>query len=350
MSLGMPDSVLISFRDQTTGRISDLLNDEGQPCAHSQSLLAYLAGALLDYRDEGVEFTPSIVLCGSIQGFLTAFPGAVSHTIGTAPLQGSAGPKILKDCAPLTSSNWFIFIERTDAETLRYGVFTYFRLPTAIPLQEGININPDQFSILIRKVSANTIEMRGAKSNILTLIFSTVRESSTAGTPVERFMASCCRDVESEAFKAYFARLLDRALTVSHGTILACSNQPLPNLGQEMQDAVHISPLLDFQASFSEFESTNSAESILALQRCEELLQGFLRCDGIIAFDTHGCVTAYRIFFRPSEGGGPQPQIVGGARRRAFEGLRALVDGGQLLSVLFRSQDGLTLQHGSADA
>jgi hypothetical protein len=109
----MPAPVSVTFRDQTTGRINDLLIDEDQACAQSQNLLGYLVGALLSYKEEGIEFTPSVVLCDDIQQFLRAFPGAVSHTIGRAPLDHSSGERILKDCAPLSSRNWFIFIERT---------------------------------------------------------------------------------------------------------------------------------------------------------------------------------------------------------------------------------------------
>src|ERR1700685_4488687 len=110
----MPEPKSVSFRAQTTGSINDLLMDEGQASADTQNLLSYLAGALLTYKDEGVEFAPSVLLCGSIQDFLTAFPGSISHTIGRAQFEPSSGPRILKDCAPLSSRNWFIFVERAD--------------------------------------------------------------------------------------------------------------------------------------------------------------------------------------------------------------------------------------------
>lgn len=324
----MPETRTITFRDQTTGRINDLLLDEGQPCAQSQNLLGYLAGALLSYRDEGVEFTPSIIVCNSTQGFLKAFPGAVSHTIGTAPLDPSSGPKILKDCAPLSSRNWFIFIERTGNGQLSYGVFTFFRLPTAISLADGITIDPQQFCILIRKVSVNTIEMRGAKGSILTLIFSTTRESIKSDTSIANFAQACCKNLDdriSKEFRRYFARLLDTALTNSHGAILACGDKFNLATVKEMSDAVSVSPMLDFQAAFLEYQTANTADSILNLQRCEELLYGFLRCDGIVMFDTFSRVTAYRVFYRPTEqAADSSPTVVGGARRRAFEGLKAL--------------------------
>ena len=184
----------------------------------------------------------------------------------------------------------------------------------------------------------------------MTLIFSTVREAATSTMPISKFALACCTGLPDEGtregFKAYFRRVIEDALALSHGTMLICGENLDLSRIPEMQDAVPVLPLLDFRAAFLEFQSENTAGSILGLQRCEELLQGFLRCDGIIAFDTSGRVTAYRVFFRPTgeiseRANAPE----GGARRRAFEGVRGLV-GGQLVSVLFRSQDGLTLQHG----
>lgn len=346
----MPTAASISFRDQTTGRINDLLTDEGLICAKSQNLLSYLAGALLNYKDEGVEFTPSVVLCSSIQGFSKSFPGAVAHNVGVAPLDPASGPKILKDCAPLSNKNWFIYIERNDDVEVRYGVFTYFRLPTAIPLHEGVTIDGSQFAVLIRKVSATTIEMRAAKGNILTLTFSTVRDGIGNGAPIEAFSAACCSDVKDERIKKdfglYFLHVLQDALTSSHGTILVCGRNLDLTKVPELQDAVPVTPELNFQAAFSDYIGASSAGSILNLQRCEELLQGFFRCDGVVVFDTCGRVVAYRVFFRPGANSSAAA-VVGGARRRAYEGIKDLV-GPNILSVLFRSQDGLTLHHGAA--
>jgi hypothetical protein len=163
----MPDIVSLTFRDQATGKINDLLIDEDKACADTQNLIAYLAGSLLDYRDEGTEFLPSIILCDSIQKMLQAFPGAVTHYIGEAELDPASGRKILKDCAPLSNNNWFVFIER-EGNSVKYGVFTYFRLPTAISLHEGISIG-GVFAILIRKVSRATVEIRGAKGSVAIL-------------------------------------------------------------------------------------------------------------------------------------------------------------------------------------
>jgi hypothetical protein len=340
----------VTFRDQTANRISDLLEDEGLQCLQSQNLLNFLTGTLLNYRDEGVEFSPLVIFCKSITRFLTAFPGSVAHVIGEAALNASSGRKILKDCAPLASQSWHIFIERTDGGALRYGVFTYFKLPTAIPLHEGITIDPNEFSVLVRKRSSSTIEIRGAKGSILNLIFSTVREAETFGTPIDEFAALCCSRILDQRIKApfqtYFSRLIENVLTSSHGTIFICRDSEAVEDIQEMQDAVAVTPILDFQSAFAEFLTADTAGAILALQRCEELLHGFTRCDGMVMFDCRGQVTAYRVFYRPVKEI-EMGNVVGGARRRAFEGVRLLV-GETIKSALFRSQDGMTIFHGAA--
>lgn len=347
----MPQPTLVSFRAQTTGGISDLLKDEGLTCAESQDLLSYLAGALLSYKEEGIEFLPSIVLCNSIKDFLTAFPGSIHHLIGKAALSGESGPRVLKDCAPLSGSNWYIYIERDqENHTIEYGVFTYFKTPTAIPLHEGVEIDSEKFSILIRKASTNTIDIRGSKGHSLILLFSTLREITDSTQPINDFAGMCGDRIEDEDMKAefslYFFRLLDALLTSCHGTILACGNDIDFGALPEMEDAVHVKPLIDFFSAFSDFKTSNSADAILSLQRCEELLRGFLRCDGIILMDGFGRVSAYRVFYKPAENAGEaNAQVVGGARRRAFEGLKSLV-GVQLDSILFRSQDGQTLFYG----
>jgi hypothetical protein len=347
----MPDIVSVSFRDQATGKINDLLIDEDKACAQTQNLLSYLAGVLLNYQDEGIEFLPSIVLCDSIQKALQAFPGAITHYVGEAALEPESGRKILKDCAPLSNTNWFIFIERIEDGKVKYGVFTYLRLPTAISLQEGITIGAAVFCVLIRKVSPTTVEIRGSKGSVLSLIFSTVRGSGTESTEIASFAAHCCSTIPTaqvgDIFKTYFVRLLEESLSASHGTMLICAKDlDLPNISG-ISDSVLVQPMLDLYAAFADYHATNTAESILTLQRCEELLRGFLRCDGIVVFDSASRVIAYRAFYRPTgESADNSRGVIGGARRRAFEGIKSLVGNG-IASVLFRSQDGLTLHHGS---
>jgi hypothetical protein len=129
--------------------------------------------------------------------------------------------------------------------------------------------------------------------------------------------------------------------------MLACATTIDLNEIKELQDFIGVNPPLKMYDAFVGYYTTGTAESILALQRCEELLHGFLRCDGIIVMGCHAQVIAYRVFYRGSTQPSTNlPVAVGGARRRAYEGIKSLA-GKHLSSILFRSQDGLTLQHGA---
>ena len=69
-----------------------------------------------------------------------------------------------------------------------------------------------------------------------------------------------------------------------------------------------------------------------------KLLQGMLACDGILAFDDAGKILGYRVFLKTeakSDG-----TVVGGARKRTFEGLKALVHTKKLSAAFIRSHDG----------
>lgn len=341
----------VTFRSQTMGSVSDFITDEGLVCQESQNLLSALAGALLSYKDEGVELSPTVLFCTNADQVFESFPGSVKHAVGTVTLGGVSVKQILKDCAPLATRSWSIFIERTTAGQARYGVFNYITLPTTLPLHEAIGITSGNTCILMRKVGASTIEVRGSKGNELALVFSTTREEETqTANPVEQFSLDCCQGVPGGShvadFRSYFKRLLEEGLSRCHGTILVCASNPVLSAMGDMKDGVEILPKLDFFSAYSAYRSDSSAESILRLQSAEELFAGVLQCDGIVVFDTEGCLVAYRVFYRPTQPDtGTTPVPIGGARRRAFEGAKSMV-GTNLISVLFRSQDGLTIREG----
>jgi hypothetical protein len=352
----MSSQKTVTFRSQTQGTIADFIEDEGLICQASQGILSLLAGELLRYRDEGVELSPTILYCAEAESVLKSFPGSVRYQIGTDQLSPNSMKRILKDCAPLATDSWCIFIERVSSSDLVYGVFDYPALPTALPIDDAIQNEQGIFCLLLRKTSPTTIEMKGSKGNAVSLVFSTTREeASTLGDPTSEFSAVCCSGLtdandidELRHFEPYFSRLIRTALNQSHGALLACASGPVIETVAELQDGIPLAPKLDFFDAFRAYRQIGSASALLKLRSCESLLGGILQSDGITLFDPLGCVTAYRVFYRAngSQIATSSPAPVGGARRRAFEGTKGLV-GTHLLSVLFRSQDGLTLHEGS---
>ncbi|MGH9533416.1 MAG: hypothetical protein ACRD2E_01005 [Terriglobales bacterium] len=342
----------VTFRQQTKGSITEFIEDEGLVCQESQNLLSALAGALLSYRHEGAELSPVVLFCTDAGKVFKSFPGTVKYEIGRVPLGAPAVDSVLKDCAPLAARSWSIFIEKTANSLARYGVFSYIRTPTALPLPEAVGMVTDATCVLLRRSSMSSIELRGSKGNELSLNFSTTREEQVvpAESPAELFALDCCRGLGASAnatdFRSYFKRMLADCISTCHGTILACApDTDLKGLN-EFRDGIVIDPGLDFFGAYDAYRSDQSAESILTMQSAEELLGGILRSDGIVVFDTRARLLAYRVFFGAARVAGPAAgALVGGARRRAFEGARAMV-GPKLAALLFRSQDGLTIREG----
>lgn len=352
----------VTFRDQTSGKLTDLLADEGLTCGHTQALLAFLVGALVGYKEEGVELSPTILITTDLKNLVRGIPGAIHYQIGTGFLDSNIGKKILKECGVLSSGSWITYVERSDLRdssvpqgpvSAQFGVLSYSRTPSSLDIEEAIQLSPAQFALLLRKVGQNEVELVGSNRNRLSVVFSTTREGSSIDSRgcITSFSKDCIENSEedggSEGFRRYFYGLLDRALGEAHGAILICVANNCNAVDDILQDSIVLAPFLDFHGAFKEYRESESASAYLRLQMSEDLLTGFLRSDGIVIFDDAGRVTAYRGFYRASEpilSGGDK--VVGGARRRAFEGVCSLI-GLKIKGTLFRSQDGLTLYRGA---
>ncbi len=107
----MPSS-FITFRSQTSTHIQDLLTDEGLVCAASRDIVSFLAGNLLNYKDEGHEYAPTVLFCEDSEAIIKSLPGSVKYVVGTTDLNPEAARRILKECGTLAVGQWSIFVER----------------------------------------------------------------------------------------------------------------------------------------------------------------------------------------------------------------------------------------------
>lgn len=291
--------------------------------------------------------SPKVLLCDNLTEVLRSLPGGRYFAVGTSLYDWHAAKRILKDTAPLASEQWHIYIERKGDGTVNYGVFAFLASPTSIPLEEAITISPNVAAISVERSSRNSVSLNGSKGRRLTVVFSTMREPDDSVNTISDFSAECTKSLDDPSFTKYFASLLSDAVLNSHGSIIIVAKNAgdilsLDNLG----DAVRLNPPLDFYPAFREFVTAQSSSSILDLQRSEQLLRGILQCDGIIAFDDCARISGYRIFFKETNESKAEvaklTPVVGGARRRAYQGVQTLV-GKSLSAALFRSQDGTTL-------
>lgn len=338
----------VSFRDQTLGGLADLLADEGLTCAQSQNLLAYIAGELLDYKEEGVSVVPDVIFCENVATLLTAIPGGMSYKIGELELCVESGKRILKDCAVLAANRWSIYIERKDQSTLTYGIATYPFVPGSLTIFDAIELNKEILAVIIQKTSDKTIKIVGSKGSKLTWLFSTSREIANETGATSLISEAICTDLQEDEkveFSRYLRISFDSLMRSSHGCIVGVLNKDIAALPAEIRDCIILDPPVDFHLAFQNFRGARGSADLARLQACYGLIQGLLRSDGMVLFDKSGRVVGYRAFYRPAEANSTSTAVVGGARRRAFEGAKSLVGQG-LHALLFRSQDGLTLYHG----
>lgn len=308
-----------------------------------------IPGWILNYKEEGREIEISAIFCQNISSVLSVLPGSIFYKVGEVEFGIEAGKTILKDCAPLCGRNWHLYISRISDAKVEYGVFSFDRSPTSFSLRDSMSLLSREFALLVHRIHVGTIEIIGSKGSAYHFEFSTTRQevATSSDDHFGPFAKNCARSIAADEIKEkfifYFANLLRRAVVGSHGTIVVCCENFNEKKPPEIADVVLIEPSLDFMDAFRSYLTIGSAESITQLNRLEELLAGFLSCDGIVVFDTSGGVVAYRGFYRSAS---PLPTVVGGARRRAFEGVKQLV-GSAFVCALFQSQDGFTIYEGA---
>lgn len=339
----MAKQATVSLRVSTRGEITEFLEQEGRACAYSNQMISGLIGKLWNYKEEGVELSPSIVISDDITIFGRALPGFTRIQLGCCDATEDAAKRILKDCAPLTGESSLIFIERKDdGKQLPYGIFSFLRTPTAIGIEESLLLDATQFAVLVKKSAPTTLQLLGSRQNSVSILMSTLRESDNSDKDIEKFIADVVSGIADPdgKFTKYLKRLLERELSACHGTILMCAaSDEYPGL-ECISDRISLEEGIDFFGHFGDFLKDNGAEPLLKLQRAEDILRGFLACDGMILFSNTGKIIAYRVFFRAAKAE-DETAVVGGARRRAFAGVGALKTN-ELKSTLFRSQDGTT--------
>jgi len=339
----------ISFRSQLSGDISDFLKDEGFECAATYSAMTAIVSDLSHYKEEGTTLSPEIYLCNDIGQVVQLVPGCSFIRIGEGAQNDETALRAMKECAPLAKNAWSIFIERKD-KCFRYGVFAARDFPMSVTVSEvlidsGENTIP---AVMVSKVADNCVEARGAKGNRRCIHFSSAREDSPS--PREAIAAltkgitiGVCRDYGAQAERFLYLTLLS-VFQESHGALVAVLGKRRRVLPKRISDAIRIEQPVDVSAPVRQYLRSKDHEAVAELQRIASLIEGMLQSDGVTVFRADASVLAYRAFLRHWSQKGSARH--GGARMRTFEGLKELVDRGDMEGAFIRSQDGYTEYYG----
>lgn len=271
----------------------------------------------------------------------------------------------------MAKAGWHIYIQ-DNGETAEYGVFSLRENPVSLPLADVLELEQgrlkedDARSILIERIHAKEVILRSSSGSTLTVAFSTTQDAPFDPARIEALATIATEDSKTDDYPEYYARMMHRILANCHGTIIVClaDGADLEKIG--LRDGTMLKDPIEILPAFQQFTTSGSAEAVMELVRLEALLDGFINSDGLVAVDTRGAILGYRLFYRPTsedesekptsakkakakpvakpkEGSAP---IIGGARRRAYEGVKSQVGSG-VLGVLFRSQDGVVEYKGS---
>ncbi|WP_210168760.1 hypothetical protein [Methylobacterium sp. Leaf465] len=334
----------ISFRSHLQSNTTDLLDSTSIPCTYTVRLVISLVSRLAAYTEEGVPLAPSVFICNSVSQ-LVQIAGAGEHVALSNYIEtADAAAKILKAAAPLCSSNWRIYVERSaDGRTCKFGVFCGSNDPSSLTVEELAlsELDPNFPIVRISQSITNKVEVSTSAGSTIEFRFNDDADVPDLNNKlkIRNLAISTCRSLSpvDPAFQGFMERVLTAAIRASHGTLIAVVSDGGLKIPPRLSDAVALAEPLDLYLRYRlHHEESKTAVSVSRLQSAAELLSGFINSDGITVVNSTGKILGYRAFIKSGEPNAPSD---GGARTRAFVALSELIGNG-LDAAFFRSQDG----------
>ena len=343
----MPERNVLSFRQQLRGMVGDVLDDVGMTCAETGKAVVDLIVELSHYTEEGVDLFPKVVVCDDKGLALSLVQGSEDQRIGEGPRTPKTARRALKQCAPLARRGWAVYLERTEGG-FEYGVFRTPSSPTALDLMDSISgLDTDAARLfLLFQLARRSVGVVGPGAYFRQVRLSAVREDTASPFEASLQLATAIvADVPEETREptgSFVRTALLEALQGGHGALVAV----IPAGGSIpyalCNDAVILDAPLKILERIKAHKKNMSSETLAALLSCADLLSGMLHSDGITLVGSDASILGYNAFVKSR----PQPEdtkpseTIGGARRRAFEVLKKLVNDGELAEAYFRSSDG----------
>lgn len=325
----------ITFRTQLLGSVMDFCNESRLPLVTPYFLVELLA-RLVGYQEESVKLNPQVYLTDDIDLLTGMLPGGDLIDLATTTPDEIGVEKMLKLCAPLAVGDWRVFGQQSDKE-MRFGLFRGSSSPISVNVDD-IMLTDQKESAVVKahQVARDCVEIISSQGSRHHVFFDHSKEDTPPPFQhTENLVDAITRRVEQKekgAVQSFLTRTIMTALRISHGCILAVTNMSRPPKLLS-KDAVLLDDPFDFPAMIKALRSEDLPPDFL--ERKANLLEGMISSDGITLFDEQGRLLGYRCFIRiPAK-----QEIVGGARRRAFNALCGHLGKG-LSAVFMQSQDG----------
>ena len=310
--------------------------------------LVETALGISDYREEGLSLAPAVFIATELDSLLLAIAGKNPVAIGSGPITPITIRSALKACAPLGAGRqWAMYLIIAPKGEITYGVFMTARSPLTETSFEQLRHNRRQSTddklIGITRIGESIVEVRSTSGDFQYIDFSGTAEiSNNPARTIGNFVKAVTKDVPPELkrnFEVFYYRIVVEALGSPHGTLAAVlkAGSPCPKY---LADGIWLEPTLSLEKSIRDYKDRTAQNDVLNLTGYAGLIRQFMMMDGITVFSTDGRILAYNCFVRNPAKHVLSKEVIGGARRRAYEILCASL-GDVLVGALYKSQDGM---------
>ncbi|WP_224362373.1 hypothetical protein [Hyalangium versicolor] len=335
---------LLSFRPVLSEKMMPLARPLGADVEAATEILVEAVVQVSNFKEEGFPLAPLVFVGRELKELLEGTNGSSPIELGSGPCTMQTVRVALKSCAPLAEGRqWAIYLLIREGQ-LRFGIFCTDRSPLRFTSFEAIRLLPEDGPPLvgITQLGESVVEVRGSAGAHLYFDFSgSVDLASNPMRVIKSFVHSVTRDVKEDLrprLKAFYYRLGVDVISGGHGALVAVLDhrQHPPDL---LMDGIWLGEPIDLGERALRYEAHHSEADALALVAYGSLFRRMVGMDGITVFGSDGRLLGYNCFIHQQIIGSPTRQVVGGARRRAFEVLcREL--GRSIAAVLYRSRDG----------
>lgn len=298
---------------------------------------------LSDYYEEGSHLYPSIILFDDPQ-YLKINPNK-HYTFYQGDISSEQIKLCLKMCAPLAVNGWDIFLQ-VSGSSLSWGMITGELRETSLTLPYQILKDKEESCkvAIISNIGMKTVAMVSSGCECNSIIhLSLVNNAKSSSSDVSNFFKCALEKctIESEEFRGYFRKIVNKALHTGHGNLFGVieDGDPIPDLLKEGVDLT-ASPIdfpLTYNSIMSETDPNGKVELNTELKMMSSLAVSMMNHDGITVFTNTGKIVGYH--FIVDNKVTANDVIVGGARTKAFY---AMTESHKFKGVFMRKQEGDT--------
>jgi len=307
-------------------------------------MLLELLSKICIYEEEEHKIQPLLIIGTDLDTYFKQCPFHFKQEVFTDDLLGSNFNRIMKSLIPLCNNNWYVYIDINET-LVKYGVFRQFKSATSVDFEDMFFIEEKQKTdsigfICIRPFDKSSFLLKsiGQSHTIISFSFTNCHEQSI--NDIDAFCNDICEKTYDD--KEYIRKALKRILlnmpNKLHGAIclLVDEDYAYPN---NYVTGLELSPPLDLISCIKNTKEINTYEDAERFYAITNLFYEFLNVDGITLLNTSGQIIGYNAFYRS---GNTPTNIVGGARKRTFEGLKSQMNeyDCKIKGIYYQSQDG----------